>query len=308
MTEAVINYTRALEHEIAVLRRNWNGSNPELDAAAQASALTKAALVRETHGDVPTMPPQTLTLTNLTSSDGRVETLLIVTLYGGNRHPEVLEWHRRVTQHLGLAVNYIECPFPHVSHGACVNQTLMQTVDLPKPPDYYMLLDMDCVPLRREALGVAYQQVHDGLTVWGHSWQSNHKPGPNGMIPHPYASQACLMFPRSIYLALGRPDMDHWVPRSDTAEELTYAAKAAGYNVSLLYPSHSVLKDTPLDNGMGYGMGNTYGPLTRPLWHHTSSAPNPRHVEVFVETCKMVLAGAFEGNEPAPPYGYYVGG
>ncbi len=33
-------------------------------------------------------------------------------------------------------------------------------------------------------------------------------------------------------------------------------------------------------------------------------APNPRHVEVFVETCKLVVAGAFEGDKPALPYGY----
>ncbi len=235
------------------------------------------------------------------------ETVLIVTLHGSNRHPEVLEWHRRVmAEHFGWMINYIECPFPAVSHGMCMNQLLAQTVDGPSAPDYYFFIDNDCVALRVEALALAYQQVRDRMTVWGQSWQSNHKSGPNGLIPHPYASQACLMFPRSIYLALGRPDMDHWVPRSDTAEELTYAAKTAGYNVSLLYPSHSVLKDTPLDNGMGYGMGNTYGPLTRPLWCHVSQTANPRHVEVFTETCKMVIAGAFEGDKPALPYGYVV--
>ncbi len=304
VTEATVRYIHTLEREMLALYRHLPTSHPDLDALAHDRALAKAALVRETHGDITTMPPTSLNLTRVTASDGRQETILIVTFHGGNRAPELLDWHRRVTAHLGVLVNYVQCPFPHVSHGACMNQLIAQTIDWPTPPDYYLFLDNDCVPLRREALGLAYQQVCDRLTVWGHSWQSNHKQGPTGLIPHPYASQACLLFPRDIYLALGRPDMDHWVPRSDTAEELTYGAKTAGYNVSLLYPSHSVLKDTPLDNGMGYGLGNTYGPLARPLWHHTSNAANTRQVEVFVETCKLVLADAFEGPKPALPYGF----
>lgn len=234
------------------------------------------------------------------------ETIAIVTLYGSNRHPEVTEWHRRVMkEHFGLPVNYVECPFPSVSHGWCMNEVLRRTVDSPGAPDYYWWLDNDCIPLRREAVGLAYEQVRNKFTVWGHAWQSNHLLGPNGTIPHPYASQACLLFSRHVYNALGRPSMDHGQPHCDTAEALTYAAKRAGYGVSLLYPSFSVVKDTALDNGMGYGMGNTYGPLSRPLWCHVSSVPNPRHVEVFAETCKLVMDDAFEGSNPAAPYAFH---
>lgn len=233
------------------------------------------------------------------------ETVAIVTLFGENRHPEVTSWHQRVmTEHYQLPVNYLKCPFPAISHGACMNAVLRQTVDTPDAPTYYLWLDNDCIPLRREAIGLAYQQVLDKVSIWGHGWMSHHKIGPNGTKWHAYASQACLMYSRQVYNALGRPDMDHWSPRSDTSEELTYEAKLRGYNVSLLYPSFSVLADTPLDNGCAYGMGNTYGPLTRPLWCHVSSAPNPRHVEVFIETCKLVMSDAFEGDNPAKPYGY----
>jgi len=233
------------------------------------------------------------------------DTILPITLYGGNRHPEVLDWHRRVmVGHFGIPVNYVEAPFPSCSHGSVMNEVLRQTVDTPEAPTFYWWLDMDCISLRREAVGLAYQQARDRMTVWGHLWRSNHKVGPDGTMAHPYASQACLLFARELYNALDRPDMDHWVPRSDTAEELTYAAKAAGYGVSLLYPSYSVVADTPGDNGVFYGMGNTYGPLSRPLWCHVSSAPHPRHVEVFIETAKMVMADAFEGPTPAKPYAY----
>jgi hypothetical protein len=234
------------------------------------------------------------------------ETIAIVTLYGSNRHPEATQWHARVmVDHFRLPVNYIECPF-HLgaSHGQMMNEVLRQTVDTPDAPTYYLWLDNDCIPLRCEAIELAYRQVQSKDTIWGHAWQSNHLTGPNGTIPHAYASQACLLFARETYNALDRCSMDHGQPYCDTAEALTYMAKSNGYGVSLLYPSHSVVKDTPLDNGMGYGMGNTYGPLSRPLWHHTSRIPHPRHVEVFTETCKMVMDNAFEGLNPALPYAH----
>ena len=188
-----------------------------------------------------------------------------------------------------------------------MNEVHRLTLDAPNAPDLYLWLDNDCISLRREAIDLAYQQAKDRMTVWGHSWTSNHKIAPNGTVFHPYASQACLMYARELYNALGRPDMDHNNSRSDTAEEVTFAAKYQGYNVSLLYPSYSVNMDTPLEAlGPRYGMGNTYGALNRPLWHHTSSAPHPRHVEVFTETCKMVLNNAFEGDYPARPYTYHA--
>lgn len=305
MTDNTAAYIRSLEHENATLRRHWKGTHPEVDAAAKQTKTTKDALVHELHGDIPIMPPQPLRYTTFVSPTGKTETMLIVTLYGVNRHLEVTEWNKRVmVDHFGIQVNYLNAPFPGVSHGACMNQLLAQTVDSPSAPDYYLFNDNDSIFLRRETLTWIYGVVNNGLTVLGPSWQSNHKQGPNGQIAHPYASQATLCFPASIYRALGRPDMDHFVPRSDTGEELTYAAKAAGYNVSLLYPSYSIEANTPLDNGMTYGMGNTYGPLTRPLMHHASQTGHPCHVEVFVETCKMVLANAFEGDNPALPYGY----
>lgn len=231
------------------------------------------------------------------------ETILIITLYGENRNPEVTEWHRKVmVEHFLLPVNYVRGVFPQFSHGWHMNQMILQTIDQPDAPTYYLFLDNDSIFLRREALSIIYEAVKNKMTIFGHAFQSNHKTGPTGLVPHVYVSQACICFPRELYNACGRPDMDHWVPRSDTAEELSYESKARGYILSLVYPSHSVLPDTPLDNGMRYGMGSTYGPLSRPLFHHTMCANHPRHVEVFTETCKMVLANRFEGDNPAAPY------
>lgn len=218
------------------------------------------------------------------------EKIAIITLYGENRNEEVLYWHRKVMlDHFGLPVNYIKCPFPNASHGYFMNAVLNDTIDSEDSPDYYYWLDFDCVQLRYEALTFLYTIIYNKITVFGHAWQSNHKFGPNGQIAHPYAAPACLAFSKKMYNELKRPDMDHWIPRSDTAEEFTYFAKQKGYNVSLLYPSHSIVADTPLDNGMFYGFGNTYGPENCPLWHHTSSGGNPNHKDVFINVCKNII-------------------
>ena len=222
------------------------------------------------------------------------ETILIITLFGENRSPEILEWHRRVmVGYHQLPVNYVKGLFPQCSHGWHMNQLIAQTIDQPDAPDYYLFLDNDAIFLRKDATNLIYELVRNKITLFGEAWESRHKKGPNGFYEHPYASQATICFSRKMYNELGRPDMDHWVPRSDTAEEMTYLCEQKGYILALAYPSHSVVADTPLGNGCSQGLGNTYGPA--PGWfYHCSQAPNPRHVELFMEKCKEVLSGKFE--------------
>lgn len=215
------------------------------------------------------------------------EKILIVTLYGVNRSNRVLEYHKKVmVDHFGLPVNYIQCPFPGVSHGYCMNQVLKQTLDSEFRPDYYWFLDNDAIILKKECVDIFYNLIKNKVTIAGQIWQSNHKLGPNGMIPHPYISQACLLFSSDLYDKLGRPDCDHFNPRSDTAEEITYFAKEKGYCIAGFYPSFSVELNTDLDNGCRYGLGNIYGPN---LSYHCSQANNPKHEGIFIETCEKVL-------------------
>lgn len=227
------------------------------------------------------------------------ETIAIITLFGDNRHQEVTEWHRRVmVEHFRLPVNYIKAPFPACSHGSVMNEVLRLSVDASDAPDYYLWLDNDAIFLRKDAMSLIYSLVCNKITLFGQAWESRHKRGPNGFYEHPYASQAMICFSRKMYNELNRPDMDHWISRSDTAEEMTYEAEQNGYILALAYPSHSVDPNTPLGNGCSQGFSNTYGPA--PGWfYHCSQAPNPRHVEVFIDKCKQVLAGAFE---PTPSH------
>lgn len=218
------------------------------------------------------------------------ETILPIVLFGKNRDQEITLHHKKVmVDYFNIPFNYIECPFPGVSHGFCMNQVINHTIDSIKP-DYYWFCDNDAIILKKECVGIMYDLIKNKITVAGQIWQSNHKKGPNGMIPHPYISQAFILFSRSLFNNLGRPDCDHWIERSDTAEEITYVAKQKGYIIAGCYPSHSVDANTDLDNGCKYGLSNTYGP---DLMYHASQQNNPKSKMYFIEKCQEVLNGKF---------------
>lgn len=223
------------------------------------------------------------------------ESFLIMVLHGENRSTEILEWHRAVmVEHMELVVNYVVAPFPSISHGLCMNEIIHSTIDSDCKPDYYLFIDNDAIFLKKNCLAFIYDMVKWKNGIWGCAWQSSHKVGPNGSVQHPYASQATLCFSREIYEKLGRPNCDHWFPRSDTAEEITYEAELRGFNVSLMYPSHSVDYTTDLGNGCRYGMGNTYG---ENMFYHVSRQDKPESLKLFIEKCKEVLSGKFESKK-----------
>jgi hypothetical protein len=219
------------------------------------------------------------------------ETILIICLYGKNRSENVTAWSKKImVDHWNLPVNYLECPFPGVSHGQMMNYVISQTIDSIKP-DYYLWIDNDALFLREDAMDFIYSMIKNKITVFGHAWMSNHKFTDRGVV-NAYASQATLAYSTKLFNQLGRPDCDHFIPRSDTSEEITYKAKELGFCVSLLYPNYVVDPNTPLDSSCFLGFGNFYG---QNMMFHCSQCPNPKHEELFIETCKRVLAGEFEG-------------
>jgi hypothetical protein len=216
------------------------------------------------------------------------ETILTISLFGPQRREQV-DWNKKImVNYFNIPVNYIECPFPGVSHGWCMNQIILNTIDSIKP-DYYLWIDSDMIFLKKQALNFVYNNISNKITVFGQAWMNNHQPKPRGVV-HSYASQACLAYSTELYNKLGRPNCDHG-GRSDTSEEITYEAKEKGYCVSLLYPNNVIDPNTPLDASCFLGFGNFYG---QNMMFHCSQFPNPKHEELFIDTCKKVLNGDFE--------------
>ena len=217
------------------------------------------------------------------------ETILAICLHGRNRDSKLIEYHKKVmVDKFLIPINYLECPFPGVSHGTMMNYVISQTIDTVKP-DYYYWIDNDMVFLKKEALDFTYNNISNKLTVFGQAWMNNHQPKPRGVV-HSYASQACLAYSTQLYNTLGRPNCDHG-GRSDTSEEITYAAKEKGYCVSLIYPNRIIDPNTPLDASCFLGFGNFY---CQDMMFHCSQAINPKHKEVFIDVCEKVLDGKFD--------------
>lgn len=219
------------------------------------------------------------------------EKILAICLHGANRNPELLEWHKKVmVDKFGLAINYIEAPFPGVSHGQMMNYVISQTIDSIKP-DYYWFIDNDCIILKKECIDIMYDLVKRKSGIAGHVQNSNHKKNKvSNSVIHPYVSQAFIWFPAELYKKLGSPCMDHWSEGTneyggDTAERLTLAAKKAGGIISLIYPSNVVLPNSPLDADLIFGMGNTFSDII----FHSMQQNNPEASKLFVQKCKEVL-------------------
>ncbi len=213
------------------------------------------------------------------------ETILPVVLYGKNRPDSINEYHRKIMDFFGIVANYVEIPFPAVSHGAAVNWIISNTIDSIKP-DYFWLMDHDSIPLKKDCINFMFDSIKYKNGIFSQATQSNHVKGPGGFYSHPYASQAFLAFSRELYEKLHRPSMDHW------SEILTYKAEENGFSVTLMHPSSSVIKNSNLGHGQ-FGMGNIYGPN---LSGHAMQQDNPDSEKWFVSLCQDVLDGKFENS------------
>ncbi len=205
--------------------------------------------------------------------------LAIITLYSASR-TTLIEAQRKVFDHFDITSNQIECPFPAQSHGWFLDRVVEQTIS---QWDYFIILDSDAIPLRADFVTQIWDKIKDGETLFGGAQQSNHI-FVNGTTQHVYASSSFIAFSRNLFEKLGRPSFDHG-PRGDCCEELTWRAKEKGFNVAIVYPSHVVDPCYPLDNGLHFGQGTTYGSLV----YHNYCMNRPESEAMFIAKCAEVV-------------------
>lgn len=226
------------------------------------------------------------------------EKLIQVVFYGENRDSEITEWHKKVMQHWGRPVNYVYFPFESgYQHGQGIDWFINQTYDY---TDNYIFWDMDCIPLRKDYLEIAYDKIKDGETLYGQIQQSNHlKNIMDTDCNHPYIGACGMFLSKKLYEKLGKPsftsDNKHW----DTAELLTYKCEELGYTVAGIWPKkcegmtddECIKVDTEIQykkSKVGcfkFGMGTTYGNSQ----YHAMCQNVPRSKELFINKCKEIL-------------------
>jgi hypothetical protein len=210
------------------------------------------------------------------------ESIVIAAFYGSNRAPEYLEYHQKVSAYLRIPINYVLADFPRCSHGSAVNRFLAQ---IDPDYDYFILFDIDAVPLRSDFVDIAFDKIRDKRTVFGAAQQSNHI-SVNNTTNHIYAGPCAFAISRAMHVGLGRPTFAE-TRRSDCAEEITWRAEELGYNVCFMFPSHVHEKRWQLGNGHQFGIGTTYGDCV----FHSFVPTDDKSKRLFVEKCERILAG-----------------
>lgn len=205
----------------------------------------------------------------------------VISLYGSNRPTTIVDWQRKVFDRFDITLNQIAAPFPAQSHGYFLDRVAEQTIS---QWDYLITFDMDAIPLRPDFVSQIMDKICDGRTLFGGAQQSNHIVV-NGTAQNVYVSPCFLAISRNLYEKLGRPTFDH-TSRGDCAEELTWRVKEQGFNLGLVYPSSIIDPCYPLDNGLHFGQGTTYGDLA----YHNFCQDRANSEQMFVEKCKETLA------------------
>ena len=226
------------------------------------------------------------------------EKIVIATPYSNNRNFEVLKWHKKIFNHFRFPINYFTFPAQQgMSHGMAVENFIRRTIHI---ADYYLIFDMDCIPLIPNFIDLVYSKICDKITLYGGVSQSNHKKGLDGTFNHPYIALANMFFSKELYLKCGCPTLSDHLERSDNGEEFTYRCEELGFCVSQLWPkfveglTDEECKELNMDikykfsnvgNGMKFGFGTNYSNVL----YHQFCAPAKRHVPMFINKCKEVL-------------------
>lgn len=210
-----------------------------------------------------------------------------------DRHAKVMEYQQKVLSKFDIPMNYVKNNFNYRDFGDALNNFTQATKDM---VDYWVHFDIDCIPLRKDAINEIYDKIRDKKSIWGIGAQSNHV-FVNNSRQHAYCYTAAFAFASDFYKKIGEPNFRH-SDRGDIGEELTWRAQELGYTVSIVYPKsfigiteeehqeYGIGKYADLDNGFKYGMGTTYGDN---MFYHGTAQIVPRSTDLFMNECEKIL-------------------
>jgi hypothetical protein len=145
--------------------------------------------------------------------------------------------------------------------------------------DILVFLDIDCIPLHRQALKELCAAAAAGELA-GAVQRASHLE--NG--GHLYVGPFCMALARETWLRLGKPSFRE-TPRGDVGEELTYRCEEQGVPVRFLWPTAVDNPVWPLRDGIMFGHGTAYADS---FWH-AFEIRQPQHRARFLERCRAIL-------------------
>ena len=198
----------------------------------------------------------------------------VVSFYMNNIPPEVIQAQRSVVE-LFLPA---DCEFSHIltekSHGEAIDEYVASS-----SADVIVLLDIDAIPLRPNALTLLIEHANRGELA-GVVQRSNHIEN----NAHLFVAPCAMAFKRALWEQAGRPSFKP-TGRGDVAEEFTYACEERGLPVSKLDITYSEGDIWDLTDGRKYGHCTEYGHL----FFHAFEIRVPFNQQRFVAKCKDIL-------------------
>lgn len=200
---------------------------------------------------------------------------LIASVYMDNIAAEVVAAQRAVLEALAPPGFEIRQVLTRRSHAAALDGVVAGA-----EAELVLILDIDCVPLTREAIPALAAQAADGALA-GCVQRANHID--NGA--HLYVGAFCMAFSRALWERLGRPSFEP-TTRGDVGEALTYACEAAGAPVAMLWPSHVETPQWDLTDGRRFGVNTEYAGA----FLHSFNIRGREYQQRFVDRCRAILA------------------
>jgi hypothetical protein len=195
-------------------------------------------------------------------------------------NPLVPEWQKKVFDHFGLHINILHAD--GMIHGQFIDH-ILNTVD----SDIYIFMDLDCVPLSYDAIIESVQYAANGYLV-GNAQVVNCIKAKHDL----YCAPSFLTISKDFYNQIGRPSaMNNNERRTDFAGEFSRRAVELEKRMRMWFPT--TFQGVPSGgiwrlSGYGYyGVGTIYDNRT----YHLFQTRFNRNVELFVDTCKHIIAG-----------------
>jgi hypothetical protein len=202
--------------------------------------------------------------------------VLVASIYMDNIPGDVVRCQRAVLEALTPPEYELRQVLTTRSHGAALDEIMTNAAN-----DLVIFLDIDCVPLTKDAIPALATTAHDGALA-GCVQRANHIA--NGA--HVYIGAFCMAVSRPIWEQIGRPSFEPtW--RGDVGEELTYRCEETGVPVVMLWPSRVEEPHWDLTEGRRFGVNTEY----EAAFLHTFNIRSPHYQPQFLQRCHAILSG-----------------
>ena len=201
-------------------------------------------------------------------------TIGIFSLYWNNVDSEIVAWQKRVFDKIGFSIN--QHNINGVNHGSWIDDVMKQYENV----DVYLFLDIDCVPLSKEALNETFKAAQKyGLA--GAEGAANHlDPNKN------YIAAWYVAISRSMWLEKGKPSAmaDE---NNDVCQRWTEEWRKDNSSLVIYQPIKSIIPRWDLPNRkLAYGIGTQY----ENICFHLFESRERKHTEYFISECKKIIS------------------